>query len=181
MNSPEIMHDIETLDTKETAVVLSIGAVKFTDDGLGVAFYRRLAVDDQIERGRTISGSTVSWWMKQSDEARKVFAEPTVSVETALRDYAEFMQGEEFSVWGNGAMFDNSTLLNLYAQYGIPRPWSYRGDRCYRTVIAEAYNADPRLKDLYVKPTVAHNALADAMCQANHLIAVRAALRGPAL
>lgn len=159
-----VMHDLETLDTKETSVVLSIGAVKFNADGTDGTFYRRLNISEQIERGRTVSGDTITWWMLQGGSARAVFSEPSVSVYLALKEYSAFLGGETCNVWGNGAMFDNAILLNLYAQYSVPRPWSYKNDRCYRTVLAQHKDLHPAFET--VKPVTAHNAMDDAFAQA---------------
>ena len=165
--SINVMHDLETLDTKDTAVVLSIGAIKFTVDGLFETFYRRLELNDQIRSGRTISGSTIEWWAQQDVKARAVFSEPAISTEKALLDYADFLSTEDCVMWGNGAMFDNAILLNMYDMYGMPRPWSYRNDRCYRTVLALHKSLYPGFETN--TPSVAHNALADAVAQARTL------------
>lgn len=37
-------------------------------------------------------------------------------------------------LWGNGATFDNVVLRNAYAVTDVVPFWSFRGDRCYRTV-----------------------------------------------
>lgn len=161
-----IMIDLETLDTKETSVIVSIGAVKFDGAGLGERFYTALELGDQIRKGRTVSGDTIAWWMAQAPEARSVFSESRkFGIENALNEFASFIGGGNYKVWGNGAMFDNAILLNAYAQYGISRPWSYKNDRCYRTVLAEFKEANPthKIKQDY---GVAHNALDDAIAQA---------------
>ena len=56
-----IMVDIETYDTKPTAVILSIGACVVTDPGQN--YYREL--DPTTQTYRTVSDSTKEWWAKQ--------------------------------------------------------------------------------------------------------------------
>lgn len=167
-----IMHDIETLDTKPSAVVLSIGAVKFNEDGIGESIYLVLDPEDQVRRGRTISPSTVLWWMQQSDEARSAFLRPSNDVRESLLEYAAFFDHPNYKVWGNGAMFDNTIVLDLFAMYDIPRPWKYSGDRCYRTLKSIV------TLDAYATPTTAHNALADAEAQACDAMMMLRKLKG---
>ena len=164
----EVMIDIETLDTRESAVVLSIGAVAFDprSDTHAATLHVHLDPEPQIRhQGRTISPSTVLWWLKQSDSARKGIAEAfRETPSAALGDLQQFI--EEFGavgVWGNGAMFDNAILISLADSIGMPRPWSYKLDRCYRT-----------LKNIVpVEPAAfegtEHNALDDAIFQTRHL------------
>src|SRR3546814_2365974 len=75
----EMMVDLETLDTKNSAVVLSIGAVVWetlVDDAGSLdysvveRFYRVLSIDEQLAAGRTVSESTLLWWMRQDPTAR---------------------------------------------------------------------------------------------------------------
>jgi hypothetical protein len=71
----DIMLDIETLSTRPDAVVLTIGAVKFspwasdvnTDDGL----YVRVNVDEQLELGRHVQQDTIDWWGRQAEDVRE--------------------------------------------------------------------------------------------------------------
>lgn len=61
--------DLETLDTTTTAVILEIGiAVGDTDGNVIEEFQMFPDIQEQINEGRTVSGSTILWWMKQ-DEA----------------------------------------------------------------------------------------------------------------
>lgn len=169
-----IMLDLETLDTAPTAVVLSIGAVAFDpySNEIGETFYVESdSAAHQQKNGRTISGATVRWWMQQSEEARKVFGalpELGTPTNTALRMFTDFVgrNGQDnVKVWGNGADFDNVILGSLFESYGMPRPWSYSKNRCYRTM--KNIGIGPRRpKD---REGVHHNALDDAITQAKHL------------
>lgn len=159
-----IMLDIETLDTAHSAVVLSIGAVKFNDFEVGGKFYETIDLKDQALHGRTMSVDTISWWMGQSDAARQAVLKTGLPGNEVLKKLALFMSDKEYKVWGNGAMFDNVIILDMYKAYGIGRPWSYKNDRCYRTVLAEHTSRNPRFTN--VKYGTAHNALDDAISQA---------------
>lgn len=158
-----LMIDLETLDVKPSAVVVSIGAVWFDGkDRLGAEFYEVCDLDDQFRYGRTMAPSTVKWWLQQSAEAREVFIKPPTKTSKVLADFVDFLgEGNKWAkVWGNGADFDNIILGGLYETYGVARPWSYGNNRCFRT-----------LKNLYqiIPPNrvgTHHNALDDAKYQA---------------
>lgn len=167
MNTNHIMIDLETLSTRMDAAILSIGAVRFGPDGVTQdAFYRAITIDSNTAAGRHISGGTLAWWMGQSEEARAVFTDPAaVSMATALVDLRIWL-GEGAIVWGNGANFDISILESAYAGFGYVTPWKYGNVRCMRTIrrIAGA--------DEVPKPenSCAHNALADAVWQAEWMV-----------
>ena len=62
------MIDLETLDVLPTAVVLTIGGVKFDPNHIKDTtqhFYYRFNVDEQLAKGRTTSKSTLDWWATQ--------------------------------------------------------------------------------------------------------------------
>lgn len=179
-----IMLDLETLDTRTSAVVTSIGAVAFDPAGgpLGPKFYLELIEDtrSQQARGRTISGDTVRWWMQQGAQAQQLFSEhPQPGIERTstvdgLTRFAMFVEangGRDVELWGNGADFDNIILGTLYDDFGMRKPWSYSRNRCYRTM----KNLGLSTKKA-AKYGVAHNALDDAIKQAVHLQEIFACL-----
>lgn len=166
-----VMLDLETLGTNGDAVVLSIGAVEMTREGLSHKFHRVLDIDEQLrQHGRSVNGSTILWWGDQDREAWRAATQGSVSVGAALRGFADFMTlvGGEYSerttcVWGNGSDFDNAILGSLYEAAGIKRPWGYSKNRCYRTLKSLHPNAPP-----IERAGTHHNALDDAVYQANH-------------
>lgn len=170
-----IMVDLETLDTAVHGVILSIGAVKFNEQNIAEdAFYRVITIDSNLAEGRTISPSTLRWWLDQSAQAKAVFDHPEkVTLEHALMDLRMFggtpLEWEHTKVWGNGADFDCAMLAHAYHHAGTP--WKFWNTRCFRTLksMASAKNVP--------KPAnpAAHNALADALAQAQHLQALWAA------
>jgi exodeoxyribonuclease VIII len=158
-----VMWDIETLDTRASAVVLSIGAVTFNPNGAGYdeQFYTVLDLASQTAHGRTVSVDTLDWWNKQHNDARIVFTQPRAPVVEELQRLGEFLAGAA-GVWGNGADFDNVIIGSLYESFGIRRPWSYGKNRCFRTINSALVSAE------YQKPEregTHHNALDDAIHQ----------------
>lgn len=163
-----VMLDLETLDTKSTGVILSIGAVMFTPRGTGPEFYRTIDAQSAIDAGLTVSGGTFMWWMKQSKEARKALFMNNIPLEDALQDFSEFLntysEPKELCVWGNGSDFDNAMLTHAYNKLKLPVPWQFWNNRCYRTT-CDLLNDRIRPQE-----GVPHNALDDAKSQANHLV-----------
>ena len=159
------MLDLETLDTKPTALILSIGAVMFDKDCRSIEeFYGIIELDEPTMSNFTISASTLGWWFKQ-EEAIKEFARGGQPLKVVLSNFSYwFKQNKGKELWGNGATFDNVILKNAYDVSKMPTPWSYKDDCCYRTIIGRY----PKLHAEF--SGVRHNALMDAIFQADYLV-----------
>jgi len=162
---PHLMIDLETMGNGPAAAIVSIGAVYFDDCGrTGDEFYNRVSLDSYLQAGLTVDASTIAWWMKQNDQARREISgqDETYSIQEALKAFSEFVGSNDPFVWGNGSDFDNVILGNAFRTIGLPIPWSFYKNRCYRT-----------LKSLFPEIDApsnagAHNALNDAEKQALH-------------
>ncbi len=167
----KIMIDIETLDTRASAVVLSIGAVTFNDTQLGETFHRRIDIDSCLKLGMTVSGRTISWWMGQTNAARKLFQQQGTHVANVLGQLTRAFDWTKIDeVWANGTDFDLSILSNAFEQSNVRCPWEYYKGRDYRT-IRKMFPKD-LLNELTVEPRIEHDALEDATSQALTLIAL---------
>ena len=184
-----IMLDFETLSLKDNATLLSLGACVFdTEFGVSVnTFYA--AIDPRTQPGRDVDAGTALWWMEQSDEARsritlavkdadrlnEVDPEPE-AVYNAIRDNAALPimhvalafagwleQYPTAEVWGKGAR-DHIWLQTMFDYCGLKNPVLHRLQRDYRT-LAELF---PAVK--HTRAGVAHDALADAVYQAEHAV-----------
>lgn len=166
-----LMVDLETLSTEPNALVLSIGAVIFDENLIYDEFYCILNQTQQRRQSYKfhVSESTVQWWEKQNDEAKKLLTlsrESDVTPEKAKEVFNEFLQrnisfGENFMVWANGADFDLPILKNLFNNQV---PWNYSNQRCYRTEKRLFTHLPVGLQG------VKHNALDDARYQAQNLM-----------
>lgn len=158
-----ISFDLETLDTKASALVLSLGAVVFDEEQFYGDIKVNFSIDEQLRWGRTIGGSTLLFWFSQSEVARRNAVLDPVPLSRGLHSFATFLglaAGERTELWANGQDFDLGILGNLYDTVMGKRPWAYNVGRDMRTIIA-----------LHGKPEVAfegevHDALADAKHQA---------------
>lgn len=179
-----LMIDMETLGVSVSCPIISIAAVFFDMDGnVGKKFYRVVDLKSALLHGQT-EPSTLSWWMAQSDDARKIFFDPSAaSLELVLRDLDVFIKEEgnydSLKVWGNGPSFDNAILAHAYKGIGVSLPWLFRNDRDVRTIVDLAKslkNIEP-LK-LAVREGVHHNALSDALFQVQCVSIAYRALKG---
>lgn len=161
------MLDLETLGTTPGSIIVSIGAVKFDASGLGDTFYQRIDFAEAQKEGFKLNADTVRWWLGQSDESRQELVKTDGCVDTAAALYMfnSFVGDSDPLLWGNGASFDNSLLAAAYEHLGISKPWKFWNDRCYRTM--KGLHPDIPLAK---RTGTHHNALDDAISQAEHLI-----------
>lgn len=162
-----VMVDLETMSTANNAAILSIGAVKFTANEILEKFYVNVDLEDCERYGLHISGSTIKWWMSPSkDGARKSLTEKPESLCIALEMLADFYGDNECSgIWGNASTFDITILESAYRATGRKTPWSYKGHRCYRTMVA-MFGQRVRAPE---QSGTHHNALDDAVYQTVYL------------
>ncbi|WP_394131944.1 3'-5' exonuclease [Marinobacter nauticus] len=179
----DAMADIETLDTRPSAVVISIGVVLFNRrepkvkmKELNLKFGKKEFRDEQIMMGRTVDKETVAWWKGQEPDAKRIFKQANVtSMEDALNKLTAFLtQGDtNYLIWGNGSDFDNTIITSLYESFGMQAPWKFWNNRCFRTFKGEHGHITRPPEFQGVK----HDAVDDARQQARYLQAIYAELQ----
>ena len=177
----DVMVDLETMSSRPNAAIAAIGAVAFDMKNLtlGETFYTTIDLESCEKLGLHFSASTVSWWMRQGDQARRdVLAGQQSNLSMAVADFSSWLcqycvPKKNLKIWGNGANFDPVIMESAYYAADEPVPWEFWGVRCFRT-----------LKGLYPNITMDerkgthHNALDDAVHQAEHIFKIRRTLRG---
>lgn len=165
------MVDLETLGTSPGCVIVTLAAVRFGGNPKRIldTFVRHIRPDTCEQAGLRCDASTALWWMKQSDEARSRLAQgqqQAVSLADALKEFGFWLPGEfkQRRIWGNGASFDCSVLAAAYRAVGMRQPWTYAGERCYRTI--KALHPEVPME----RQGTHHDALDDATSQALHLM-----------
>ena len=123
------MIDLETLDVLPTAVVLTIGGVKFDPNSVKETtqhFYYRFNVDEQLSKGRTTSKSTLDWWSTQEqsvvDEA--LGDHDRTPVLSVLQKLNKWCVGVD-TIWCQGPAFDIVILEDMFRQYDHHLPWPF--------------------------------------------------------
>jgi hypothetical protein len=184
--STDISMDLETLDNSPRSLVLSIGAAAFDREGLQADALFEVHVSIWSQWTRTLSWDTITWWLKQSKEAKKQMIEgqkKAVSLRVALEKLQSFIEQNtehDARVWGNGAAFDNAILEDAYKNTIKGRvPWAFWNDRCLRTLLDEHEAKTKRnLKKEIPFVGERHGALADAVHQAKLIRIATRELRG---
>lgn len=172
----DVMFDLETLGVTPSAVILSVGAVKFdldTGEIDDAGFYASISIDDQLSHDRKIDESTLIWWLGQSKEAQAVFHEPKQLLADVLDSLTEWLGHNKRCVWSNGADFDLPMLAHAYTSLGMTVPWQFWNSRCVRTY-KNLPSADTLPKQV---PGIKHNALHDALAQVRTVQAIQKMLR----
>lgn len=190
----ELMFDLETLDTLPSAVVLSVGAVVWknihhessvlNEHQPGTLewepvdrFYRILNIQEQLDKKRTVSQSTLLWWLQQDktalQEAFSPVRQPVNSVLTSLNDWVTGGQYDISAFWASPATFDFPIWEDLAMTFSSHVPWTYRQKYDVRTVVREAnYSAKDHVlpKELAGMP---HMPVFDCEAQIDVLTAAR--------
>lgn len=138
-----VMLDLETMGNNPQAPIMSIGAVANIFDGEGKwvelsEFSVAVSLESAVQAGAKIDPDTVLWWLQQSDSARSALiqsADKTVDLYVAL-EYLDNWLGvyDKPLIWGNGVDFDNMIVTQSAELVGLPPLWSYRQNRCFRTL-----------------------------------------------
>lgn len=158
------MVDLETLSTNPTAQILSIGAVKFTENGIQDEFYINLKIKEGAE-WFDLDKETLKWWNTQNPEVIHQAIENSVPYQDGFKKFLEWYGNYSLPIWSNGADFDIPILKHHCRTFGEVVPWHYRDIKCYRTVTSLLGDLLP-----IERTGNAHNALDDAKSQANHII-----------
>lgn len=167
--------DLETFSNTPNSVIVSIGAVCFSNDTpdheMG-AFYIRVDPQDCVSYGLEINAATVQWWLKQNDKARlEVAKEDGYPLIDAIEEFSDWYAANGCtSLWGNGAGFDNVIIDNAVKKlndqgHNVKPSWSYRHHQCFRTMRKQF----PGHQDKESRGLIAHNAMSDALVQALEL------------
>lgn len=166
-----VMLDLETMATCLNSAILAIGAVKFDPNDVDPnpncwdKFHVRVNLKSNHQYGRFFDGDTIDFWLSPKQAfARDVYLPMSaVHLDEALDGFAKWFGEWPMPVWGNGAMFDNAIIGDAFKATGIAQPWTYRQDRCYRTLKGLA----PAVE--FKSYGTAHSALDDAISQALHM------------
>jgi hypothetical protein len=165
------MFDLETLDTKPTAVILSLGAVKFDPKTQSVPdqlpkLLLKFDIDAQNDLGRTTSDDTIEWWGKQPPHIQEeAFGlEGRAPLLEAIDQFHKFVWNSD-RIWSQGC-FDIVIVEDLYRMVGRTPPWNYWQIRDSRTLFDFVDGKMDRSKH--------HDAMEDALEQAR---AVQRALK----
>lgn len=168
LTNTNVMVDTETFSTKPNSVIISIGAVKFDENGIKSEFYVNIDPAAGKALGMHISKDTLNWWQGQNEDVLKQALRNSVSPKEAIQQFANWYGIRSLPTWAKGSVFDIPILESYFSALDMKYPWKYWDIKCHRTMISFL---DPG-NLLEPKSTGdLHNALVDAKLQAEHLIA----------
>lgn len=172
----DCMVDVEAAGLPPTGALMSIGACFFDlhTQTIGPTFNRTIHLASSVKHGGTMDASTVLWWLRQDPKAQKAVAYGGEPLDLELGDFskwiAEHCRHEDVRPWGNGASFDLTIVGGAYKRLDMTTPWHFTNERDFRTVRCQ----NPQVEyDPSKKGDEAHNALADAIFQCEHLFAIK--------
>lgn len=174
----DVMIDIESMGTRPDAPVVSIGVQPFDFQTGHVGtntLYVNVDLDSSIALGARADGSTVMWWLSQSETARRALTDtPGRHVTEALDTVARFLDENTVDrqrriVWACGTDFDPVILREHYSRSSLPTPWAFWNLMDFRTVRKLFGNA----VELVARSGTHHNALDDARSQVELLLTIR--------
>jgi hypothetical protein len=172
----DLMIDVECADKKRTGALMAVGGVFFDLQTctLGPTFSRTINLVSSVAHGGTMDASTMLWWMRQGDAARKAVAYGGEPLDVVLNDLstwiAQTCRHEDVRLWGNNDEFDIPKLENGYRGINCLVPWYWSHVRDFRTV----RNMNPQVEyNPADKDGTAHNALDDAVFQAEFLFKIK--------
>ena len=153
-----IMVDIETLGVSPGSAILSIGAIRFDEGGIGEQYYREISLKSCQEAGLEIDAGTLEWWLSQ-DEAVTDVLRGGDRLADVLEEFRGYYHDTE-EIWANSPSFDCALLESAYDAVGMDEPWHYSDTRDFRTIRSLPCAVEVE------REGVAHNALDDARYQA---------------
>jgi exodeoxyribonuclease VIII len=166
-----VMVDLETMSTRANAVILSIGAVKFTfEHGITDEFKVNIDPKSCKKHGLHIDKTTVDWWASQSKEARLSWQKDPdpISLPDAMDKFLDWW-GTNKNLWFvcNGMSFDAPILSSALIAVDKRAPWKYRNELDLRTI----YNLfGVSTESLKTHDGVYHDSLFDSKFQTHNLL-----------
>ena len=167
------MIDIETMGNKPTSIICSVGAAVFNLETkeIGATFNSKISMKSSEKYGFTYDASTIYWWLKQSEEARKSILltdeelkDPKLDLKYVMTNFRNWITSQEplKSYWAKG-QFDLPMLNYHFEKLGID-PLDFRRLRDIRTLM-DLSNVNQ--KD-YPNIGNAHSALDDCLYQISY-------------
>lgn len=177
-----IVFDLETMGLSADAAIIAIGAVGISELSDGTLtkeceFYQNVNLQSCIDKGMSIDGGTVKFWMNQSEDAKNSLdLTGGVLIRDALVRFTAWVKSCSFNpatvkLWSNGPEFDMAVITHACRAQKVYMPWKYNNAESLRTIKYLAEKAgcshyDPKANE----SCIYHNALHDARWEADVLI-----------
>lgn len=164
----DVMIDIETLGNKPGVVLLSISAVSFEIETgeTSQIFHQDIDVQSCVDKGLTIDGETVLWWLTQDKQAQEKITDVSHrnKLTNVLRQFGMWLHdwnSKDAKIWGNSARFDLGILAAAYNACNMRLPWEFYNEADVRTLVLFA----PQIKKETAFEGIPHNGIDDCKHQ----------------
>ncbi len=169
-----LMCDIETMNDRSFAAILSISAVQFdiVTGELGQEFHVPITLQSNMDAGLTLSAKTIMWWLQKDESARRKLCDaekngkPLGLALYEFRKFIEDLHAADLQVWGNSNRFDFGILANAYHAFKQEHPWKHTLERDVRTLVSLA----PQFKRDEPFVGIAHDGIDDCKHQIKYLV-----------
>ena len=178
LNTINIVLDIETLGTAEDAAIIQIGAVVplfdrgFITPGVSHEFDCTARYENCLrlvgQGVLSMDDSTMNWWQNQPTRTEVFSGQVTyIDMLIAFKEWVKRLGDDEMKVcvWGNGSDFDNKILTHSLDAHGIHDAWSFRNNRCFRTLKA-LYPVPDSVAKMSHEGEIKHTGIGDARYEA---------------
>lgn len=196
-NGVDLMIDIETMGTRPTAPIVSIGACLFDPRCQNsfeylskYSFVCLVDLDDATKHSPSgIESGTVKWWLGQSDAAiKRLVTGEMLNLKDALTQLWQFAtdRGSKTPeavrqlpvpkmIWAKSPDFDCKIIEHACRSAGVMYPFQYFNQRCVRTAVDLAFPDGEESRPAFTTG-VHHDARDDAVNQAMMIQACYSAL-----
>lgn len=158
------MIDLETLGSNPSAPIIQIGMVFFTREGINVQSQLTIDFDQALAHGEA-DGSTIKWWLEQPKEAQETLFKNIRSIEESADIVEKLIEAQNANYYWSHATFDFPILMSWFRSLKRKYPLPYKRCLDLRTLEFAAGGIDWE-----TRKGVHHNALDDAVYQAEHAI-----------
>lgn len=184
-----IMLDIETLDIGPRSIITQIGMVAFDMDDQDApreSYGIYLSLEGQLNLipPRTISGSTLNFWIKQDPKIRDVMFESIAecdayslpaSLNHFIRTLNEWVgERKDWTLFSRGPQFDVVNVESLLHDYSVRAPWKYNQVMDLRTIMRIA---NVQTSEVTSKWSGSHDAVSDCQFQIDCLFFAKSRMR----
>ena len=137
----DCMLDLETLSTRPNAIILVIGAIKFSRKGPSLpldklnTFYKRITIDSCNKAGLIADDKTIEWWKQQDKKVRyEALDNPErICLRQALEEFSSWFGNCRY-IWAQSPDFDCTILGEAYNRCNLKVPWEFWNTRDCRTI-----------------------------------------------
>lgn len=136
-NRVNVVVDLETASFRPDGAIIAIGAVIAGNPDS--KFFQTISLANCTAIGRHVDMEVMQWWQTQPEHLWARMFGGTHTLKDVLVEFNNWLKQvcpdpEYLRIWGNGAMFDNTLLVESANAVQVDMHWNYRSHMCYKTI-----------------------------------------------